>query len=774
MGGTEGTWNKFFGTLEALCPKTPFNVGVFSSEAEIKNLRSVFFPWQWQTERPDILLSSLPEGPHRAPWLHFLDHVQQISPQGEFHMGLVVENLGKTLAKLIQVAPLTLILDKGSRFTLSDPAFLLNEFPDEFPRLRADSQISSIRMTSSSGLPAEVNPKDLPNGTLVGFSEIEAIFSGGQGHRPRDWLRSFLKGHGIGKIPKAAGLIREAKGVFLFPGIPLSRVQGVVLGGVVFSHLIDRKKMSPTSPHFAAFLDRFNETGIRNDETWRAFQLLNQEAESKTDIPVVVAGNHTLLRESLANLLSRRGFQRCYTLDKPGENLINEPSLVLQVSPFEGGSLGPQIEEPIVVEVGKDLNQRLKDLDGLLPWRDLAFKPPPADIPALGPDAFSKAAKRIVTEVNQGQTKEDDTLRKAMLLGQEVEILTLALEKGETLLEAEDAEKIWKGELDESVKQLVIFTHDQEEAGAIMQAAGHIPKKRWVDLSAFEEGESLSGLNLEELSGYQGHFFITGNARGRLETLIGQAKEGLGRAQGEWEENEVLGKLATAQRAEALENREKLARNWFWIVMDQWVEDYRGRMARHLNTLKEKQERRWFNRTQIHKLVILPSRVENRTALTEACKMVYPGLNINQSVMVPYEFQAAEELPEIEAQVVVEESHLRNLSDGATKERLKKALKKYNENLFADYLQVVATELKNTRVDLLFIEHHPKTAHRILSHIKMALPQFKNTPALLLLSDFWAPAASMPWPRTRVAFMRRMGALNPEEVAEQIRALYAL
>jgi len=89
---------------------------------------------------------------------------------------------------------------------------------------------------------------------------------------------------------------------------------------------------------------------------------------------------------------------------------------------------------------------------------------------------------------------------------------------------------------------------------------------------------------------------------------------------------------------------------------------------------------------------------------------------------------------------------------------------------------VVSNDLTGMRTDLVLIEHRPEIASRILEHVRRAAPRLENVPAVLILSELWAPPADkpLPWPRTRVALLPRMGTLSAKDCAEHLSALYSM
>jgi hypothetical protein len=779
IGADPAAWREVFHRLRDELPDHPFSVGVFASPEELAFLEREFFPGQWRREAPDFLLSALTGDEPAEERLAFLKKVQEL-PGGAPPAGvLLVENIEKSLRALLQHGnPLGLTLDNGSGFTLSDPAFLLRAFPKAFPRIRVDGLLQGLRLKGGDGPGREVVPDRLGEGTLVGFAEIEAVLTPAGPLRPKEWLKTVAAGEGLKRAPGAAGLIREEKGMYVFPGIPLDRIRAIELNGVRFAHLLERRALKSSSPHFLALIQSIAEIGTRRSRRWKRLTARIRQAEARTDIPLVCAGDNALLRESLAALLVRSGYPRCYTLNAPGEGLLKEPALMLQVAPWARGRLGAQADAPMVMEVAEEMERLMKPLERMLPWRELPFEPPPADLSRLSREAFSQQQKRLSARGRRVRNRLELEEKRNLLLGQETAVLEAARGKFAELLEAGDTIQVWSGALPPSAKQALVFSHDQEEAGAVLQAMPHIHKKRWFDLSPFTDPDTIQNLTLDDVRHYaeQGVMLITAASRERLQQQQERTAQALETAREALAGNkEALARLKSESQ-EVDEARERLARRLLWQALGSWVAENGKRLDRALQTLRDRHERRWFNRVQVRRALILPYLRENAVPLLDACAEVYPSFSRDLSVVMPYEFDLLDTLPEGEDAAVRRRASGERLAPRALAERLAEQLTRHNEALFADFLQVVSRELTGLRVDLIVVEHRPELAGRILDHLRRAVPQLEHTPAVLILSELWEPPAGkpLPWSRTRVMLLPRMGALAADDCAAQLRSLYAM
>lgn len=779
MGFSQALWKEVFQELRNRLPEQPFAVAVFCEPEEITFLEREFFPGQWKREGPDFLLCEGRAEGQPIPGHEFLKRVGALKGGPRPAMALAFASLDKGLRHLMAMAPpLSLTLENGAALSISDPAFLLGEFPRKFPRIRVNDHLTTVRLRQAEGGPGEVRVQDLPFGSLVGFSEIEAMIHQGQTSRPREWLKAVARAEGIRRAPKAAGLIRESKGVFLFPGFPLDRVRGVVAGEFGFQHLIDLSRMGRPSAQFDGLVEAVRQCGLRQAAGQQAFTSRIHQAEARADIPVVCGGGIALLRESMAALLSRRGFQRCFTLDRPTEGVFREPSLLIQVAAWPEGSLGPQADEPQLLDIGEELERRMKPLDRLLPWRELPYRPPPVEIPPLTRTAFAQQSRRLATRGGKAEKGRALEEKKVVLLEQEAGVVRAAKEKLANLLDAGDTLRVWSGRLPAETGKVLLLSHDAEEAGAVLQSLPHIAKKRWFDLAPYRDADSIQNLTLDELGHYRdgGAILITAASRERLEKVaekieaaVPETEQALAASRAGLEKLRVESGLVA-------EAKEALARHWVWEILGGWLEKNREKLDLALEVVRERHERRWLNRSLVHRALIVPFKRENGEPLLQACGEVFPAFNANLSMVVPYEFDFLDELPAREATALRQEAHQEGLSPGGVARREADALASHNEALFADYLQVISSELTGARMDLILVDHRPEIASRILAHLRNALPRLEKVPAILLLSDFWAPEPdqALPWPRTRVSLLRRMGTLSAVDAARHLRDLFPM
>ena len=787
MGLSPPIWKNVFHHLRVALPKHPFSAGIFSTPEEIAYLLRDFSPERLRRESVDYIMCEVPPG---AEWSHRLPFLRRLAAKDSLpsvELVLTLSTLEHGIKQLIQSrGPVSLLVDRKMGFMLSDPEFIIRKFPANFPRVRVDQHITAMRLKSKRNGLREIRPEALPHGSLVGFSEIDAIIVDEEALSPQDWLRRVLKAEQA-RLPRSGspGLIREPKGLFLCPGLPLDRITGAVIDGAVFSHMVDLGHLTENSKPFDALRNAIRKTGNRHKRRWREVTRKIRIAESKADMPLVCGGGLPLVRETLAALLAGRGFRRCIALEIPTEGMFREPVLVMRVGPWGEGEMGAQVEDPIVVSLEEEFESLMLPIDALLDWRELSHQQVAAPEIPLTAKTFAERKDALESRGNKASDGIALAKNRSLLLRQERSILISAQEKIAELLEAREAVQVWSGRLPSSVNQVVVFSHDPEEAGAVLQALPGIAKKRWFDLSSYTEPDALQALSLEPLRDYLdgGVMVITSASRERLKTLSDRLSGEIEEAARSLEDCDKAREFYLGEQNKIAEAKEQLARQWVNDALDDWLERNMDVLLDQVEVLRHRHERRWFSRAMVNRVVMIPSSEENREALMKACLAIYPGFNVDHSAVVvipPPLLHGASETGPSPAGTAGDAGTIR---EGPTSPEIHPEREgsmetggpEANDTPLKTWLREVIVFLKDTKADLILIEHEREAAFPMLERLRSELTLLAETPAILILPDYWAPGENQPlnWPRTRIICLPRLGALTAEDCASQLERIYS-
>jgi len=777
LGLSPPVWKNVFHHLRTELPRTPFAASIFSTADDFAYLQQEYFPAQWRREEPDFLFSEAPAGREWRELLRFLAGLQRDVAAAAPILVLVLSTIDHSLRQLIQGPyPIHLVLDNGSRIRVSDPAMVVDAFPAGFPRLSVHDRLTRIRLRHRHGRLDEIAPLRLAQGIVLSLDEIEAVELLGERMEPAEWMRRLVKAEKL-KVPKGVpvGLLREAKGLYLFPGIPVGRVSGVCIGDVEFSHLLDMGQMTTQSPQFAALLKGLREASERQARRHAEVTRRLSEAAAKRDLPIVCGGGVQVLNEIFAERLAAEGFVRLATLEAFRDDLFREPTLIVRLSPFPTEGTGVQVEPPTVLCIEKDTGAQLGALDGLPPLEQVPYIAG-EQAPDLSEAELAERKDQLLARGARARAGREMAQKRLLLMEQEHTVLENARQELAALLEAKDSLLIWNGTLPSRVKQVLVFSHDQEEAGAVLQALTGISKKRWFDLSPFTTAESIHGLARVPADEYRrdGVLIMTASSRERLNDLRAQIDRDYGRVSRDLEEAQADLTFYQGELDTALAAQQALVRRWLRGTYRLWLERHRPLFAEQLDQVRLRHERHWLSRAMIHRVLIVGSSKENRQALLDACREVYPGFNDEHSVIVPYDFEPLDCLPRKQVEEATGKAREEGLDETVLRARLAASVAEQNQALFNNYLEVLGKELEPVQADLVVIEHRALVAGQILEFLRGRIPALKEVPALLLVPEYWTPPANqpLPWPNTRVAVLRRMGGLAARECEQALLSIH--
>lgn len=781
VGFTQAIWKNVFHHLRSDLPNYPFAAGIFSATEEITYLAEEFFPQLWQQERPDFFICEPPFDKSFSQRLDLFKNIQvEAKKQGrQVDLLLALASLEQGLQQMTQgPLPLVVELDNKNRYALADPALVIEHFPDDFPRLNVSDHAETLMLALPGGQVRSVTPGALKTGTMMGFSEITSIHAQGGAFAPDAWLRRLLKAEKI-RLPRGscAGLIKEGKGLYLFPGIPLGRIVAIHLGDVRFSGLLELGRLNQESPGYTVFLKRIRAMARQHQKNWKLHTQACRLAETKSDFPIVFAGGPPLMRNTLAALFQERGFQRCSTLNVPADDLFREPSLLVQMGAWEKKDWGSQVEQPQNLDLTLELNELMTPLNTLMDWQELEYKSLEGELGPITERALADWLDITAQRDKKARQGKDIASKRLMLLEQEVAVLTESENRLKEVLEAEESHLAWVENAPLQAKQVLLFSHDQEEAGAVLQSLTHIAKKRWFDLTPYNNAESLRNLDMETVRHYRqgGLTLITASSREKLNHLSMGVAEQLRAATRELEEAHEAEGFYQQEGHRLVSNKADLARHWVRDRLEEWLDDAMGDIMKHLAVLRARHERSWFSRGLVSRIALVASSPDNRAALLSAANQLYPALNLKNSQVIPLAYVPANALADGEKSALEAQAKVENLNPEALRIRLEKALQAKNQALLNEYLQMLNQELMWSRADLLLIEYQQDVAFAVLEFLRENLPNLQKIPAILVLPEAWSPKRSepMPWPRTRVVLMERMGALTSEDCEARLRELYS-
>ncbi|MDH4121946.1 MAG: hypothetical protein OEV94_10175 [Deltaproteobacteria bacterium] len=755
LGDHRQAWEERLDMLEEMLPSVSFCSYIFGGKEGLTELMEAYFAPPFSTEPPDLILAALDEGEERDRQLAFLSKVREANPQTAPDLVLALFGVTAGLRQLVETAgPVQFMLENQSRFNISDPELLLEHYPEEYPHPRVNGYLRALKVPLPGAAPGtvawgEVGLMDLPMGTLISLHRVGEVMAMDGPQDPRRWLKNVLKKEQITTPWKApAALYREPKGLFLYPGIPANRVQGVVVKGVGFSGLLDTRRLGNREAP-AQLAGALEVIADRRRQEWQAAETRLRTAENRAELPVWCHGRLPTLERLMVRVLQRWGFARAGMI-LPGENpSVEEPGLVLELTAVKQRvTLAQGLERLPAVSLAPELRGKLGFLARDRSWHDLPWEV----IDRVGWEERVEAArveewrKRMAADIRAARKQAAGEHRRQILLGQEESVLERARENlGDFLLRGGRV-RLWEGAAPPAISKALVLTHDREEAEIMLADMPHVSKKRWLDLSPFRSPESLQASQRETLNHYLdgGAVFITPGALRRVTHIHDTLSRQLVEARESLDTSRAEHQTQTATEARAKETSQRLALQYAGVVLNDWVAAREPALTARLAALRRRQEQDWFTPALVTSCAIVGNSDDSRQGLTAAAQRLFPGMKPARLRVLPYQFDPPDN-------------------------------PRQRREMLEDYLRVVENEL-NFQPDwsMILLEDEPATAFPLLERIRAAKPPLSRAPVVLLLTRPWLPEehAPLPWRRVRVIPRFHTKGPGPDQYIDMIESLF--
>lgn len=740
----------------------------------------------WSADLPDFLLVELSSGTRLARRISFLrDLKAQLGDRCPI-LVLVLQTLERGLGQLIQATgDLTLSLNNRAAFPLKSPDLLIADFPVGFPRLRVDDFEQQLRVRAAGETQEWLDPMELARGTLLSFSELAMMTWAGEEMRPEEWKKHLRRQSKNKGVAAAKGLIREKDGLFLFPGIPVGRVRKVELGSAEFQHVLDLGQLSGASHHFAGLTQAIAKQGAWLRDAWARAGQEQQRAEQRCDGPVTCAGPVPLLNETLRHLLRDKGYRLTEVQNAPPAEGWETAGIIVQTAPWPkktappgntGDTESSEGTPPVAINLTKELAPGLAPLAALTQLEQIPFDPEVLGKPLPSTSRFEDQRERLLSRSRKAEDGRIFTTSRARLLSQEIAVQGAAVGTLQKILTATDTALVWEGGLPAQVAQVLIFSHDREEAGTVLQALPGIHKKRWVDLSLMTTAERLQAFSLEPLQSYErdGMALMTGASRERTRTLLTEMEFSLNEAARTLQDNNKRQAYFIKQCEELRGRQWDLARRWVVKILRDWLAGREQSLLEGMLAAGRRPEHNAFSPENVRRIAIVSPSTDNRNALLRACLRVYPNLASEGCVVPAFDYAPMDETAlnpvREEVSVASKPSPAAGESEPVESEMEQPDL---DPGLFTDYARVIVAELEAHTPDLLVIEHSRRQGAALLDQLRSTLAQYRTLPVVMIQPSPWIAdgEAALCRPHCRVLFARRDQSLEVESCVSLLHSL---
>jgi hypothetical protein len=572
LGFTSSNWDSLIKQLQKQVPhqlngklfvdsvaEQAINSKKFEETAEgLKKLKAdwvLFYPGAFET--PEVCIKLLEELKNNSE-----KNVRYV---------LVLDDMSHDLSEFLKLQPVLELVNK-MQFRISAPEMLLTHHIRSFPRIRLDNDFQTMDYTNHFGILVRQSTSDVPLNTLIPLNSIQKFETENGDLAPKIWLQNFLRKQDKIILPEhVAGILREAKGCYLFPGIPFNSIQRLNFENIQVEHLIRLDECTIKNPPFKRLIEDMN----GEHKTW----LKEIQQHSKVNSAAVRGTGKYLIVNVLLEKLFREIGQTNVKLHIKTDSVqlpLKDAVYWLKLDEF------PEkiISKFCLIDWHADLNHILETLKNFVDLNDLKMDNNSTSLP-LQKVEFEKKCNYLLTEEKSLENTIQHAESSQILYEQERDVLQKIYVFSKMLINALSESTPWETAVETATEvkmsRTLLLCEEENLAAELNLKLSEVPRKLWINPFKFQQPEDLTQFNTKIILSYlkPKNLIVTAAARAHLENLCRQAIE-----QGENAEtvlNEQNKKIEQAKTASALliKNKNSLALRWLHVSLKQLL--YRDR-----------------------------------------------------------------------------------------------------------------------------------------------------------------------------------------------------
>ena len=491
---------------------------------------------------------------------------------------LVLDDLSHDLSALLKLQPVLELVNK-MQFRLSAPEMLLTHHIRSFPRIRLDNDFQTIDYTNHFGILVRQSASDVPLNTLIPLNNIQKFETENGDLAPEIWLQKFLGKQGKPALPeRAVGILREAKGCYLFPGIPFNSIQRLNFENIKVEHLIRLDECTLKNPPFKRFIEQMKGEHKR----WQ------KEHQQNKNIKAAVhgSGKYLIVNALLEKLFSEIGWTNVKLQTNTDSTLLPQKDTVYWLRLDKS----PEIKSKLcLIDWSADLQQILAALEDFVELNDLQIAENSAVLPIQKAE-FVKMREYLLTEEKALESTIHQAESSQMLYEQERDVLQNINAFSKILIAALSKSTTWEDAAENAAEakmsKALLLCEEENIAAELNLKLSKVQRKLWINPFKFQQPEDLTQFNTKMILSYlkPKNLIVTAAARAHLENLCRQAIEQGEKAETVFNEQNKIIEHAKTDAALLMKNKNNLALRWLHVSLKQLL--YRDR---HLfQTLPEK------------------------------------------------------------------------------------------------------------------------------------------------------------------------------------------
>jgi hypothetical protein len=483
---------------------------------------------------------------------------------------LVLDDISHDLSALLKLQPIFELVNK-MQFRLSAPEMLLTNHISSFPRIRVDNDFQTMDYMNHFGILVRQSASDVPLNTLIPLNMIQNFETENGDLSPEIWLQNFLRKPDNTALPeRVVGILREAKGCYLFPGIPFNSIQRLNFKNIKVEHLIRLDECTLKNPPFKRFIEDMN----GEHKTW----LKDNQQNSKVKSPAVHGtGKYLIVNALLEKLFSEIGCTNLKLQTKTDSAQLPLKDDVYWLKLDDS----PEIKSKIcLIDWRADLNHILAPLNNFVVLNDLQMDANYAQQP-LQKVEFEKTRKYLLTEEKSLENKIQQAERSQMLYEQERNVLQKITSFSKLLINALSESTTWETATQNAavvkISRALLLCEEETHATELNLKLSEVQRKLWINPFKFQQPEDLTQLNTKMIFTYlkPKTIIVTVAARAHLEKLCQQVIEQGENAEIVLNEQNKIIEHAKTDSALLMKNKNNLALRWLHVSLKQLI--YRDR-----------------------------------------------------------------------------------------------------------------------------------------------------------------------------------------------------
>jgi len=560
IGFSGRDWNKLIKQLQIYISRQ-----LNTNLCEVLNPASETKNWLKDTENltadilnhnPDWLLFTPIKFESAEKCLDLLDNVQRKSAKS-VSLVMVIQSKLEELHSILTLSPTFELVNK-MRFKISAPELLLNHHIPRFPRIPLNSEFQAIEFISDSGSVVKQTLDEIPLNTLIPFKNILKIQTKKDHLSPGQSIEMLLSEHSeINDPKKVVGILREAKGCYLFPGIPFNSIKNITFEKTRIEHLIRLDECTENKPPFKRFI-----VGLLNENVGKPKQ---KKANVKKSTPQILClCRYNIISNLMKKLFKGIGYANAVTVEEisPHDDSLKDFEVLLKLQDCNVYGFKGQI-----LDWHKELDQILKPISRFVYLNDIKSVVNTEPLP-LQDGELEGLKEKLLRKEKASLTMKMHTESNQLLYSQEYDVLkkieSLATLLRDALSTSTNWENADKNASELKLQKALLICEDENDASEMNFKLTRVQRKLWVNPFSIQKPEDLNQLKFKIIRSYlgPGSLIIKPTSLKHLKKICQQTKQEFKIAEKTFNRQKEILKNTKLELKKIQSKKNKLALSW--------------------------------------------------------------------------------------------------------------------------------------------------------------------------------------------------------------------